>query len=224
MTCRELKRSQPRAPVKATVGGNVFVGVPEGAVVTGVDGHAGVIAPAAETARLRASTNKNVRRRFHATHRVARNAASVAQSRVSRAAGLAEPQRNVTQFVHADARHPESESGNAERALLENFRSAIRAADFIPAHRGCRAAALDRVHGHQRLVIAKIPVSQAEHQAIAQGIQLLRGARLRNTGSGREAGLGEGVHGDRRGTGESSVAWSGEVHMELEQVQCGCRE
>src|SRR5207249_5176999 len=113
---------------------------------------------------------------------------------------------------------------NAERALLGKFRSAIRAADFIPTHRGCRAAALDRVRGHQRLVIAKIPVSQAEHQAIAQGIQLLRGARLWNTGSGREAGLGEGVHGDRRGSGESSVAWSGEVHMELEQVQCGCRE
>ena len=52
MTCRELKCKQARAPVKATVGGNVFVGVPEGAVVTGVDGHAGVIAPAAEIARL----------------------------------------------------------------------------------------------------------------------------------------------------------------------------
>ena len=66
MTCRELKRSQPRVPVKATVGRNVFVGVPEGAVVAGVDGHAGVITPATEIARLRASTNKNVRRRFHA--------------------------------------------------------------------------------------------------------------------------------------------------------------
>ena len=44
---------------------------------------------------------------------------------------------------------------------------------------------------HQRFVVAEIPVCQTEHQPVAQRVELLPGARLRNAAA---AGRGERGH------------------------------
>ncbi len=56
-TTEKLEGADARFPVKAAVGGNVLVRVPEGAAVAGVYRHAAIIAPTRETAVLRAAAH-----------------------------------------------------------------------------------------------------------------------------------------------------------------------
>src|ERR1700752_2286784 len=76
---------------------------------------------------------------------------------------------------------------------------------------------------HQRFVVAKVPVGQAKHEPIAQGIQLLRCARLRNTNSS-SAGHGVSLHWNRDWARELRLDGVGEVHMKAVQMQRGRTE
>src|SRR5580704_12107158 len=75
----------------------------------------------------------------------------------------------------------------------------------------------------QGFVVAKVPVGQAEHQPIAQGIQLLFCFRLRNTNSS-SAGHGVSLHWNRDWPRELRLGGVREVHMKAVQVQRGRAE
>ena len=48
----ELERNEPRVPVEAAIVWKVLVRIPEGAVIDWIDGHAGVVSPAAQATVL----------------------------------------------------------------------------------------------------------------------------------------------------------------------------
>ena len=76
----ELEGIEARMPVD-TIARDVLVGIPEGAVVTGINGHAAVIAPPALTARLRSGTFKYYIDRFHSPQPIGGDATRVSDGR-----------------------------------------------------------------------------------------------------------------------------------------------
>src|SRR5207245_6143651 len=71
---REFERSDASAPVKAASGLVILLGVPEGAVILGVDGHTAVIAPAPERHFLHAAPCHQEGGGFHRPERIGREA------------------------------------------------------------------------------------------------------------------------------------------------------
>src|ERR1700686_3000028 len=72
--------------------------------------------------------------------------------------------------------------------------------------------------GHQGLVIPEIAVSQEEHQPVAQRIEELTGAGLRNAGS-PAASRREGRYRQRGRPSEGRARRASKVRGQLEEVQ-----
>ena len=75
--------------------------------------------------------------------------------------------------------NPHVERSGRRALLIQREYAGERAAQFIPAHPGARCGG-DRVVHHQGVVIAKVTVRQAVHQAIAERIEQLCGSGLGN--------------------------------------------
>src|SRR5207245_8840965 len=104
---RELEGRDPRVPVEAAVRGEILIRVPERAFVAGIDAHARVVAPAAETTVLRAVGRDD--RPFSLRHLpewIAGEPAGVPDPRMQRRARGAVAERHVAVSIPRDAAHP----------------------------------------------------------------------------------------------------------------------
>src|SRR5713226_4693645 len=106
MAACEFERSQPSIPVKASRGFVVLLGIPEGAVIRGINSHAAIVAPAVEAVCLDARARDYLLRGFHLAQRVGWDAPYILNARFHRAVRLGVTQGNVSDLVHADASHP----------------------------------------------------------------------------------------------------------------------
>src|SRR5260370_14947872 len=106
MAACEFERRHPSVPVKASCGFVVLLGIPEGAVIRGINSHAAIVAPAVEAVCLDARARDYPLRRFHLAQRVGWNAAYILDARFDRGVRLAITEGNVSDLVHADASHP----------------------------------------------------------------------------------------------------------------------
>src|SRR2546430_17646688 len=87
-------------------------------------------------------------------------------------------------MIHRRTAHPTpNRISRRKGALLEDRRSRVEIAHFIPTHANARVSQNAVVH-HQRFVIAEIAIRQPKHQTVANHIESVRAAFLRNTGSG----------------------------------------
>src|SRR4030088_1238511 len=134
MAGREFERRQPGTKVKASGGLVVLLGIPEGAIIRGINSHTAVVAPAVEAVCLDPGTRNNHFRGFHLAQRVGWNAAHILDARFDGAARLAVAEGNVSGLVHGDASHPERNWARAttHRALLEHPGGRPWAAHFVP--------------------------------------------------------------------------------------------
>ena len=171
-----------------------MIGVPECAVVAGVNLHCGVIAPARQRALKGGKTETGVGSLrtgavdnrcltlWQGSELVAAQTAGVVDFRMNRAAGNAEAHTNVACRVHRDARHPAVIRVGGIRALLVHNRARAWTADFIPAHARLRTG-VDGVVSYQRFVVSEVAVRKAVHQTVAERVQLGGRAGLRDAGS-----------------------------------------
>src|SRR5215469_5113667 len=153
----ESERSHAGAPVKAAGCNVIFLGVPEGAVVLWIDGHAAVITPALETVDLDAGAVRQEERRLHGARRISRCPSNYGNARIDAVAGDAEAERNISNAIHRDAAHPVIQARINYGAFLEDKRRRVWISDFIPTYSRKRAP-FDAVGRHQRLVVAEVAV------------------------------------------------------------------
>ena len=98
--------------------------------------------------------------------------AGVADGRVDTAARDAIAQGDVAHTIHRYAAHPTMVPVGSVGALLVNGPAATGVAQFEPAHTSMIGAIrVDCEVANQRLVIAKVTILEAVHQAISNGIQ-----------------------------------------------------
>src|SRR5436853_3382870 len=104
-------------------------------------------------------------------------------------------------MIHRRAAHPTpNRISRRKGALLEDRRSRVEIAHFIPTHANTRVSQNAVVH-HQRFVIAEIAIRQPKHQSVANHIESVWAALLRHTG----AGAVDTLRRNPGGHGESSV-------------------
>src|SRR5208282_4110143 len=106
----ELECDYARAPVDARGPGVLLVvvhlGIPERAVVTGVNTHAAVVAPALAVTNFDSSPFRGNDGRLHFPERIGCEPAGVPDARFHRAAGGAHTHGNVALFIHGRGSHP----------------------------------------------------------------------------------------------------------------------
>src|SRR5439155_21091730 len=129
----ELEGCDACPPVEGTVRRDVFVGVPEGAVVGWIDRHRAVVAPAAQAAVLRSGSgdDRSLALR-HGPRRVAGQATRVANLRVQRAAADAVSKPDVARCVLGDAAHPPVVGVRCVSPLLEDAEAGAARPELIP--------------------------------------------------------------------------------------------
>src|ERR1700675_2750474 len=94
-------------PIKRSVILQVFLRIPECAVVNRVDGHAAVISPTVETSCLGATSGKDEARfGLHGAQWIRDRPARVADSWMYATTGIAIANQHVSDFVHCYASHP----------------------------------------------------------------------------------------------------------------------
>src|SRR5579863_883486 len=196
---------------------NVLVYVPESTVIGRIDDHAAVISPTIGIGG-RPLGNENRRNALHLIQWVAGHSSGKSERRMQGCTvGFAETERNVAGLVHGNTAHPQRVVAFGDRTLLEYFRGSVRIAYFIPTFARSRFAGHNGMAPDQSLVVAKIPVSEPEHDAITQRVELLRRAWLRNA-SAAPASHCVGLYWDRNRPLECGFRRLREVHMEAEQM------
>src|SRR5215471_18781807 len=170
--CAELEVRNLGAPVEASCRLQILGGVPERAVVHRVDAKAAVVAPPGEAAVLGAAAGLDVDLRAERAQGIRGSAAGEADRGIEAARGNAVTDGDVTGVVHCGATHPAEARVGSECALLENRGRAAGASNFIPPDTYARTGRDGMVH-HQRLVVAKVAVSQPVHETVRQRIKLL---------------------------------------------------
>src|SRR5262249_23759814 len=132
----ELERCDPCAPVEGAAGLQVLVGIPEGAIVNGIDCHCRVVAPATQVRELGAIAGDDAVFGLDSVQRISRQAARVANAWPYTAARRAIAERDVALLVHGDTAHPAVYSvGGRECPLLEDRRCPAWITQFVPANR-----------------------------------------------------------------------------------------
>src|ERR1700751_5762797 len=122
------------------------------------------------------------------------------------AARLAKANGEVAYLIHRDAAHPQRSAASAECPVLKHRRRAVWRANFVPAYaRGC-CSGLDGEWDTQGLMSAEISVCHSELQSIAQGVELLGRAPLRNASKGGKACRRERWNSDRAWSPKSRIA------------------
>ncbi|PZR75011.1 MAG: hypothetical protein DLM73_06445 [Chthoniobacterales bacterium] len=103
---------------------------------------------------------------------VGRQPRRVAKLGVDSGAGSAEAKGEITLAIHGGTAHPAPGRVRLVGAFLKNSdRSGSDVAQFEPAHSGHTTRAYGVV-AHDRFVVAKIPVGEAEHQTVADAIEI----------------------------------------------------
>src|SRR5436190_22922444 len=118
----------------------------------------------------------------HGIGRVSRHPAGVTNLWVDGRAGGAEAESHVAKLIHRDTAHPAPGRVRLIGAFLEGRnRTSSDAAQFKPADAG-NVVRVDRPIADQRLVVAKVAVSEAEHQTVTEVAKVVRSChtKLRN--------------------------------------------
>jgi len=130
--------------------------------------------------------------------RIRGQARGVTDLRVKGRTGGTEADRDVALSVHGGATHPAPGGIGLICALLKHgHRSIGNVAQLEPADT-CDPVCADGVIADDRFVVAEIPVTQSEHQTIADAIEVARGS---DTGLGHTRARGRtqgGKAGGRR--------------------------
>src|SRR5439155_25071683 len=166
---RELKGSDARPPVEGTVRRDVFVGVPEGAVVDWIDRHRAVVAPATQAAGLGAGPgdDRSLALR-HRPRRVAGQAACVANLWVQRAAADAVAESDISRCVLGDAAHPSIVGVRRVRALLEDAEAVAASGPQLVPPDADRAPGYHAAVDHERFVVSEVAVRESITEAVAK--------------------------------------------------------
>jgi hypothetical protein len=120
MAAAELERRDARSPVKAASCLVIFLCIPEGAVVLGIESHAAVITPPVKARLLHSSSSHCSGGTFHRPGRIGWDAPHQFNARIQIHAGGAETECDVSGLVHRDAAHPEVDVGIDDCALLKD--------------------------------------------------------------------------------------------------------
>src|SRR5204863_4054467 len=102
----ELEGPNASLPVKRTVSCQVFVRVPESAVIGRVDAHTAVVTPATASVGLRSCAFHDAVLALHRARWIGGHAARITNSREIAAAGSTVSHSNVTRLIHRDRAHP----------------------------------------------------------------------------------------------------------------------
>src|SRR5260370_1043998 len=159
-------------PVEDTTDFLVLVYVPEGAVVSWVNLHSGVVAPTLSRIRggcLRPGACHDARFRLQRARGVAGHAAGKANRGMDAAAGRAVTEADIPVLVFGHAGHPAIGRIRSKGSLLVQSDSASWIEDFVPADRH-RAAIVNGVAEHRPIVISKVPDRKAIHHPVAERV------------------------------------------------------
>src|SRR5580704_13263865 len=197
----------------------VHLAVPEGAVVTGIDAHAAVVAPTLAVTDFDGGALHPNYGRFHFPRRISHESSGVPDARFHRSAGGAHAQGDVALFIHGHSAHPQAGRLVLEGpGLVERELSSHRSgAQFVPAHGRQGGRAFSGGHGmgyNHGFVVAEIPVGKAEEQTIAQRLHLFSRRRLRNAVA---AAASESIRRHRNGvrSGKGGLLRMNEVHVKI---------
>src|SRR6185436_17934527 len=182
----ERDDSRPPGADHDRVLGEVLLRVPERAVVARVDGDIAVVAPASLGLGLRAGAGvRDLLGLGELPERVAGRAAGVPDRRIVVRPGRAEAGGDVALLVLGDRAHPapdrigEAVGGRVGALLVDRGSAAPGDAQLVPTD--ARAVVgLDRVVQQHRRVGTEVPVVHPEHQPVAEHVEPLRSALLRN--------------------------------------------
>ena len=170
-----METSDARPPVKRSRGGVIFAREPEGSVVHGIDRQIAVIPPTIRRSGLAAGPGEQSRFALReGAHRIARQARGVTELRPDCGTRRAESQRQIPLPVHCRASHPTPGRVWLIGALLEQRNwPGGHVAQFEPADPGDSARTNGKVSHHRFMPIGKLAISEAEHKAVANGIETI---------------------------------------------------
>src|SRR5260370_11860406 len=102
----KLKRADPRRQVKAAARRVVFLRIPEGAVVGGIQRHGAIVSPTMERVELHAAAVHKHQRSEQGACRIGGCAASDVHAWKHVMTGSAEAEGEIADFIHGDAAEP----------------------------------------------------------------------------------------------------------------------
>ena len=156
----------------------ILVDIPECAIVRRVNAQRAVIAPAIQAVGLRPRAFDNAAFGFERAQWIARNTSRIAHRRMDAAAGSAVAEANVSGLIHGRATHPPVSGVRCKGSQL------IHAEDCVCRNCGTQFIPADTLRGgmieHHGLVIAEVAVGQAVHGPVAQRVELVVSAGLRD--------------------------------------------
>ena len=168
---------------------DIFGCEPEGSVIHRVDRHHAVVAPSRRGTCLDPCAGLDLLFiKGHLAQGIIGAAAGIVDRRVLGFVDDAEAQGYIAPAVHGDAAHPAVQLIRCIGPLLVNVPAiaVVVIAHLIPADAGMALpVGIDRMVGHHGLVIAEIPVLQAEHEPVGKGFQQRSAIRLRKAGPQR---------------------------------------
>ena len=169
------------APVEAGRSRIVLVCVVKRAIVHRIDSDIAVIAPAIGRGTLTAGSVEKMLLPRQGIQWVRHQTAGVTNLWVDRAAGGTKAERNVALIIGGNAAHPAPGRVRLIRALLEYAPcSRLRSSQFKPAY-SSHCIGTYRIIIEQRfMTVGKAAIGIAEHQPIANLIELGGGTRLRD--------------------------------------------
>ena len=203
----------------------VLVHIPEGDIIHRIHGQHGVVAPARRRAGLRAAARiQDGLALEQAARGISGEAARVVDGGIDAGRGTGVADGQVALPVQGGAAHPAVGRIGGEGGLVDDGEGAGRdvAPEVVVANARVIDVRIHRVRGHQRFVAAEVAVLHPVHQAVRDGIQLLRRAGLRDVVAvaredGVKGGHGIGVVGPAA-EAERAQGRVGPVDLELPQV------
>src|SRR6185437_12123914 len=151
----------------------------------GIEGHAGIVAPAAASANLRATASLDDILGAHHTFGHAGRASRVVNGRIRARAGNTEAEGNVTDFIHGNRAHP-AIVGIAGRTgegagLIDGWPGGgFRSAELVPTLSNVSARRRNVMGNDPGLMAAEIAIGEPIHQAVAFGRKFVACSPLRN--------------------------------------------
>ena len=168
-----LKRRDSRAPVEGAVSLEVLTGVPEGAVVDGVNTHVRVVTPAAKVGQLRTGARDDSGFGTESPGWIARQARRISQAGFDAAAGNGVAHRHIALLVHRRAAHPAEFGIWTVRRLLKYAGCRAHISNLVPPRSCAARARLFCGVEHYRVVndhvfnATNIAIREAEHEPVS---------------------------------------------------------
>ncbi|HAF14621.1 MAG TPA: hypothetical protein DCK99_13175 [Blastocatellia bacterium] len=149
--------------------------------------------------------------------RIGRQTPGIADLRIERRARSTEANGQISLAVHRRTSHPAPGGVRLVGAFLKDTdRSSGHIAQLEPAH-ACHPACADGVIADHRFVVAKIPISQTEHQAVPNAIEFVgrSNSQLGHAGAGRWAERSKARCCRSGESRKGRIRWCSEVHVEV---------